>query len=86
MSSEFSLQVFEIGRVSPSRELECQQCDFLEGLWEGDEEFEVPVTNWGMRPTQIPKDTVVGKLEVVELVTGRSSVGRAGPTGGCDKQ
>ena len=41
VSSELSTQVFQVGRVSPSKELECQQCDLLEGLWEGTHEFEV---------------------------------------------
>ena len=68
------LQVFHIGRVCPSKELESQQCDLTEGLWEGAHEFEVPVTNWGLRPIMFTKDTVVGKLEAVELVTAGDSV------------
>ena len=67
-------QVFHIGRVCPSKELESQQCDLTEGLWEGAHEFEVPVTNWGLRPIMFTKDTVVGKLEAVELVTAGDSV------------
>ena len=63
------LRVFHIGRVCPSKELEGQQCDLTEGLWERAQEFEVPVTNWGPRPIMFTKDTVVGKLEAVELVT-----------------
>jgi len=67
-------QVFQVGRVCPSSELEGQQCDLLEGLWEGDKEFNVVVTNWGMRPVTISKDTVIGKLEAVELVAVGDSV------------
>ena len=67
-------QVFQVGRVCPSSELEGQQCDLLEGLWEDDKEFNVSVTNWGMRPVTISKDTVIGKLEVVELVAVGNSV------------
>ena len=67
-------QVFHIGRVCPSKELESQQCDLTEGLWEGAHEFEVPVTNWGLRPIMFTKNTVVGRLEAVELVTAEDSV------------
>ena len=49
--SELWPQVLQVGRVSPSKELENQHCDLLEGLWEGAQEFEVPVTNWGLEPT-----------------------------------
>ena len=62
VSSELTLQVFQIGRVSPSKELECQQCNLLEGLWEGTHEFEVRVTNWGLEP-MFSKDSVIGQLE-----------------------
>ena len=62
-------QVFHIGRVCPSKELEGQQCDLTEGLWEGAQEFEVPVINWGSKPIMFTKDTVVGRVEAVELVS-----------------
>ena len=62
-------QVFHIGRVRPSKELESQQCDLTEGLWEGAQEFEVPVTNWESKPIMFTKDTVVGRVEAVELVS-----------------
>ena len=62
-------RVFHIERVCPSKELEGQQCDLTEGLWEVAQEFEILVTNWGPRPIMFTKDTVVGKLEAVKLVT-----------------
>ena len=61
-------QVFHIGRV------EVQQCDLTEGLWEGAREFEVPVTNWGSKPIMFTKDTVVGRMEAVELVSADDAV------------
>ena len=67
-------QVFHVGRVCPSKELEGQQCDLTEGLWEGVQEFKVPVTNWGSKPIMFTKDTVIGKLEAVELVAADDSV------------
>ena len=66
--------MFHVGRVCPSKELEGQQCDLTEGLWEGALEFEVPVTNWGLKPIMFTKDTMVGKLEAVDLVAADDSV------------
>ena len=67
-------QVFRVGRMCLSEELEGQQCDLTEGLWEGALEFKVPVTNWGSKPIMFTKDTVVGKLEAVDLVAADDSV------------
>ena len=55
-------------RVISSKELESQQCDILERLWEGEQEVEIYVTNLGMEPIAIPKGAVIGALEAVELV------------------
>lgn len=70
---------FRLGRVHSSRQLESQQCDHLEGLWEGTQQFEVPVTNWGLSSVMLPRDTGIGELEPVELCSayGRPDMGGA---------
>ena len=67
-------QVLQIGRLIPSKELEFQHCDLLERLWEGDKEIEISVTKWEMEPITIPKGTVIGALEAVELVTAEDPI------------
>ena len=37
----------------------------MECLWEGEQEVEIYVTNWGMEPIAIPKGAVTGALELV---------------------
>ena len=69
VDSQLSPQVLQLGRLCPSSELENRQCDFLEGLWEGDKNLEVSVTNWGQESVFVSKDTVIGTLQEVELVT-----------------
>ena len=45
------------------------QCDFQEGLWNGNSDIIVPLTNWGKEPIFINKYAPIGKIEQVDLVT-----------------
>ena len=52
------------GIVVPKEEvLALNQCDFAEGLWCGQSEFEIPVTNWGTQPLILDQGSVVGHVE-----------------------
>ena len=62
-------QVLQMGRLIPSNELESQHCHLLERLWEGEKKVKISVTNWGIEPITIPKRTVTGVLESLEMVT-----------------
>ena len=45
-----------------------RQCDVLEGLWTGNTEFYVPITNWGTSPVVLEKGDIIAHIEEVELV------------------
>ena len=57
------------GIVVPKEEVLAQnQCDFAEGLWCGQSEFEIPVTNWGTQPLTLDQGSVVGHIEEAVII------------------
>ena len=57
------------GIVVPKGEVLAQnQCDFAEGLWCGQSEFEIPVTNWGTQPLTLDQGSVVGHIEEAVII------------------
>ena len=57
------------GIVVPKEEvLARDQCDFIEGLWFGQTEFKIPVTNWGTQPLILDQGSVVGHIEEADMV------------------
>ena len=54
--------------------LAAHQCDTLDGFWMGGSECYVPITNWGTRPVQLEKESVVGDIEEVDLIASHDSV------------
>ena len=57
------------GIVVPREEvLARDQCDFIEGLWFGQTEFKIPVTNWGTQPLVLDQGSVVGHIEEADMV------------------
>ena len=57
------------GMIVPNEVLSVQQCDFQEGLWNKNEDMRIPVTNWGQVPTFIKKNSLIGRIEPVDLVS-----------------
>ena len=56
--------------VVPNEEvLVANQCDFQEGLSNGNSDITVPLTNWGKEPIFINKYSQIGKIEQVDLVS-----------------
>ena len=56
--------------VVPNEEvLVTNQCDFQEGLWNGNSDIIVLLTNWGKEPIFINKHAPIGKTEQVDLVS-----------------
>lgn len=50
--------------VVPKEEvLSKDHCDFVEGLWFGQTEFKIPVTNWGIQLLILYQGSVVGHIE-----------------------
>ena len=57
------------GIMVPKKEvLARDQCNFIEGLWFGQTEFKIPVTNWGIQPLILDQGSVVGHIEEAVLV------------------
>ena len=54
--------------------LAAHQCDILDGFCTGDSECYVPMTNWGTRPVQLEKGSVVGNIEEVDLIASHDSL------------
>jgi len=54
--------------VPKKEELASKECDFAEGLWLGQQKFQVPVTNWGNQPLVLEQGSVIGYIEEVDLI------------------
>ena len=60
----------QYGLVTPNDEvLAAEKCDFLEELWDGAKELKITLTNWSDFPVLVRKQSTIGKIEPVELVT-----------------
>ena len=63
-------QVTKCGMIIPNEEvLATKHCDLPEGLWSGDKDAMIPVTNWGEVPVFITKHSQIGKIEPVDVVS-----------------
>ena len=66
---KISSQNSEIGVVSPSESaLSNKAWNFVEGYWTGEQEFNIPITNWGMESIVLEKGSTVGQIDTVSLV------------------
>lgn len=55
--------------MSNEEALATKHCDLPKGLWSGDKDVMIPVTNWGEAPTFITKHSQIGKIEPVNVVS-----------------
>jgi len=62
-------QVTTCGMIIPNEVLVSKHCDLSEGLWNGDNDVKIPVTNWKEIPIFIKKHSQIGKIEQVDLVS-----------------
>lgn len=59
----------QMGIVVPKEdELASRECDFAEGLWVGQQNFQVPVTNWGSQPLVLEQGSVIGHIEEAAVI------------------
>ena len=69
-TNDVTMSSVNCGMIVPNEEvLSVQQCDFQDGLWNKSENMKIPVTNWGQVPTFIKKNSLVGRIESVDLVS-----------------
>ena len=60
-----------VGVMSPKADtlaIDEMTCDFLEGLWSGENTVLIPLNNWGPDSIWVTKGTIVGQIEGAELV------------------
>ena len=58
-----------VGVITPKESVLAEQhCDFVEGYWTRESTFHISVTNWGGEPTVLTKGSVMGHIELVEVV------------------
>ena len=59
----------QLGMISPKAEALAEvTCDFLEGLWSGEQAVLILMNNWSSNTVLVTKGTVVGQVEEVDLV------------------
>ena len=59
----------QLGMISLKAEALAEvTCDFLEGLWSGEQAVLIPMNNWSSNTVLVTKGTVVGQVEGVDLV------------------
>ena len=54
--------------------LASRNCDLIEGIWMGQTDFKVPVTNWGILPVMLQQGDTVAYVEEAVIVTGDDDV------------
>ena len=54
--------------------LASRNCDLVEGIWMGQTDFKVPVTNWGSLPVMLQQGDTVAHVEEAVIVTGDDGV------------
>ena len=69
-TGDVSPHVTRCGMIVPNENvLATNHCDFQEGLWNGDTEISVSVTNWGDVPIFIRRDSLIAQIEQVDVVS-----------------
>ena len=59
----------QLGIISPKADSLAEvTCDFLEGLWSGEQSVLILMKNWSSDTVLVTKGTVVGQVEGVDLV------------------
>ena len=49
--------------------LTSMNCDLAEGIWTGQTDFKVPITNWGSLPVMLQQGDIVAHIEEATIVT-----------------
>ena len=63
------------GIVVPKEDsLASMNCDLVEGIWMGQTDFKVPVTNWGSLPLMLQQGDTIAHVEGATIVTGDDDV------------
>ena len=45
-----------------------KNCDLMEGIWLGQSEFKIPVTNWGNLPLSLEQGDIIACIEEAAVV------------------